>query len=348
MISPAPLEQDAVLDVSWINQFVGAQYPGAKALDITIEESITTLATKTRFRVKWDTSSAREAPPENFCVKGFFDPKNKARAFAGICEARFYAEIAPHLDITIPHCIYSGIDDSLQHGIILMEDLISQGAQFLLALNPYTADQTAATLTQLANLHAAGWHNPPFARGDWLNSRIGGYTDYASPERVSELMADGRGELLSAEIKDGRRIHRAFEALLQHVAISNSTLIHGDAHAGNLYISANGTPGIIDWQVFQKGPWWLDVAYHIASVLDVDERERNETALLKHYLESLARLGVEAPAFDEAWQNYQKGLVYGLFLWAITQQVEASIVTTLISRLGIAVEQHGSFALLEG
>ena len=50
-------------------------------------------------------------------------------------------------------------------------------------------------------------------------------------------------------------------------------LVHGDAHAGNIFRTDRGS-GLIDWQVLQRGTWAIDVAYHLCAVLPVDLAER--------------------------------------------------------------------------
>src|SRR3546814_9564871 len=62
------------------------------------------------------------------------------------------------------------------------------------------------------------------------------------------------------------------------------TLLHGDCHPNNIYWTADG-PGFADWQLVQRGNWALDVAYHIAAVLPIAAAEREERALLDHYLD---------------------------------------------------------------
>src|SRR5438067_1508360 len=56
-------------------------------------------------------------------------------------------------------------------------------------------------------------------------------------------------------------------------------LVHGDFHAGNVYVDGS-RPGLIDWQVAHVGHWATDIAYHIAAVLDIDDRRKHERDLL--------------------------------------------------------------------
>lgn len=41
----------------------------------------------------------------------------------------------------------------------------------------------------------------------------------------------------------------------------------------------------------QRGPWYLDVGYHIASALTVEDRRAHEDELVRHYLDRLVAAG---------------------------------------------------------
>jgi thiamine kinase-like enzyme len=120
--------------------------------------------------------------------------------------------------------------------------------------------------------------------------------------------------------------------------------VHGDAHVGNLYLSASGSPCLVDWQLVQRGPWYLDVGYHIGCTLSPDERRKHESDLLSHYLNRLRAEGADAPSWKDAWRNLGVGLVYGFFLWAITLKVAPPITAAMLERLGSAVSDHDAYS----
>jgi hypothetical protein len=84
----------------------------------------------------------------------------------------------------------------------------------------------------------------------------------------------------------------------------------------------------------------------VGAVLDAADRERSERALLAHYLDAVRASGGKTPSPDAAWDAYRAALVYGYFMWAITQRVERPIIETFVARLGAAVEAHESFERL--
>jgi aminoglycoside phosphotransferase (APT) family kinase protein len=140
-------------------------------------------------------------------------------------------------------------------------------------------------------------------------------------------------------------VRAAMQALGRLPEDSPRCMLHGDTHAGNVFATAAG-PGLLDWQLIQRGTWATDVAYHIGAVLETEDRRRSEWDLLRDYLDSLGELGAPTPSWDSAVALYRQHLAYGFFLWAMTQFTPEELTTNTIRRLGHAVEDNGTFELL--
>jgi len=336
---PAPFEEAVVLSPEWLSGALDAPVRG-----VEVVERLETVATKVRFKVEYEDGG--DGRVDAFCVKAYFTPAVRARVGAGEPEARFYLEIAPTLPVRVPPCVYAAIDPDSGHALVLMEDLVAQGATFLTALSPYSVEQARGTLDQLAKLHAEHWGDPGLATHNFLAPRLPSFLQYVDAERLQSQLDGPRGDDLPADVKDAPRLRAALLAIAERDAAGPQVLVHGDSHAGNLYEFPGGAPGIIDWQVVQQGSWALDVAYHLGAVLDVDARREHERALLEHYLACLDAVGAPAPDIDDAWFKYRAHLAYGYFMWAITQMVDPRIIVTFTRRLGLAVADHDSFGLL--
>ena len=113
--------------------------------------------------------------------------------------------------------------------------------------------------------------------------------------------------------------------------------------SGTCISNATGQPCLLDWQLVQRGPWYLDVGYHIGCTLSPEDRRRSESDLLAYYLDRLRGEGVEAPSWEEAVRVSRRGLLYGFFLWAITLKVAPPITTVMLERLGSAVADHEAY-----
>jgi aminoglycoside phosphotransferase (APT) family kinase protein len=338
MVSPAPLELATVLSPAWLDAVLGARFPGVRVARTEIVEQLRTIAAKVRFRVEYEANPS--GAPEALCVKGYFAPERNTFASVGRVEARFYADLASCLQVRIPPSVHAGVDEDSGHGLVLMEDLIAGGCSFLTPLSPYGVEQTAATLGELARLHTVDSLAVRARDTGFLAPRLKGHLDYIDRDQLQAQLDDGRAEGLPAGLRSADRLRAGFEAIADRSASRATSLVHGDAHAGNLYLDAAGQPGLIDWQVVQWGAWEIDVAYHIAAVLEPGDRARHERALLGHYLEAARSHGGEPPPPDEAWELYRRALVYGYFMWAITRRVERPILETFVRRLGAAVAAH--------
>src|SRR5205823_7256261 len=69
------------------------------------------------------------------------------------------------------------------------------------------------------------------------------------------------------------------------------TLIHGDAHMGNLFVDGTRT-GFYDWAVVSRSPGVRDVAYFLCNSVPEDVRRAEGSRLLALYRDALAAHGV--------------------------------------------------------
>jgi aminoglycoside phosphotransferase (APT) family kinase protein len=344
-VNVAPLDEGTVLSPEWLTAMLGNRHPGVTVAGTEVTERLETVATKVRFRVEYAAGSDWDGLPPALCAKGYFNPAAHARA--GQVEAVFYRELAPTLDrVRTPACVHAGIDEETGHGLIVMEDLVEAGATFLDPLSSYTPEQAAATLDQLAALHAAQWERPEDERPAAFGPRLPMLAGIMESDQLQSQLDDGRAPELPADVRRADRVIAAVRALAALRTDHPQCLVHGDVHTGNVYELADGRPGLIDWQVLQGGVWALDVAYHLAAVLDPDDRARSERDLVDHYLDRLAAHGGSPPGRDDAWWLYRAHLPYGFFMWGITRRVVRPVIEHLTGRLGLAVAQHGSLDLL--
>ena len=208
-------------------------------------------------------------------MKGYFG-EGASFGTAGLAEALFYRELASTIAVRSPHCHYVGLDEGSGRSLLLIEDLARPGTELRTALQPFSRDESAAALEQLAAIHATELKAATLDQ-EWLVPRMASMADRVPVERLQELLDWPRGEGLPREVRDGWRVSEAMRALVGEIP-SSPCLLHGDTHAGNIYLE-NGAAGWFDWQLAQRGSWALDVSYHIASVLETGDRRRFEVEL---------------------------------------------------------------------
>lgn len=338
-----PTTLDAALDPLWLALALEPIGKGAPVAEVERVEFIRTVATKQRFTVRFEGSDEVHA----LCLKSILDVDNPALAGGSttVLEADFYQQIAPRLGVRVPTLVSAVIDREAPLGIIIMRDLIAEGARFCSALEAFSPDQTAQSLEQLAELHAG---QALLKEYDWIKPRVAQLAamTYITPEMLQEVMDGPRGRNLSTEIKDARRLVAGLKELSTRDAGYEQFLVHGDSHAGNIFRTRDGGTGIIDWQLLQSGGWALDVAYHTCATLPHEVAEKEERKLLAHYLEVMRGKGFAMPDEEEAWRRYREAAIYGYYLWAITRRVDPPIIEQFVDRLGRAVTRLESHKLL--
>jgi hypothetical protein len=337
---PAPRTLEQALDPKWLTHALKPVTGGATITEVETVEVLRTMATKVRFVARWAGGQAA------LCLKAFLDVDEQTSKGGAttITEADFYGELAPKIDVRVPDCVVRIIDRPGLQGVIIMRDLIVDGARFCTALEPFTADEAAASLEQIARLHARA---DLLAETPWIGRRIGEFVrnNYVPQPALQALLDGPRGDDLDPKVRDAGRLLAGLKALAEADEPLPQTIVHGDCHAGNIFRTAEG-PGLIDWQIVQRGGWALDVAYHVSAVLPVELAAAEEQRLLRHYLDFARSRGAVVPDFDEAWRQYRAGVVYGYYLWAITRRVDPAITNLFVDRLGKAVARHESYRLL--
>ncbi len=341
----APIALETVISPEWLTQMLGQRWPGVVVHGVEVVEILATQATKVRLKLAVEGGGAYV--PTAICIKGVLTDTG-ALPSASIVETLFYREAATLLPMRVPDCIYASLNADNCRGVIVMRDVIAAAGTFCTALDPFTPDQALDGLNQLVLLHVA---SPPgsVAFGfPWAHSFLDRISKQPIiPQGALQALLDGpRGEKLNLAVRDAGRLQKRLEALAADVRTGPLCLVHGDAHAGNVYRDAEGALGLVDWQILQKGNWAMDVAYHLAAVLTPDVRRHNERALLAEYCARAKALGGPDIAADEAWRSYRVAMVYGYYLWAITRKVEPEIIDTFVYRLGTAVDDLQSFELL--
>lgn len=339
-----PRTLDEALDPAWLTEALRGHAQGAAVKSVETVEVIKTVATKVRFAVTF----AGSASPQAFCIKGLLDVDEMTARGGPTCvlEADFYCKVAPTVPgLNLPDCVAAVVDREAQQAVILMRDVIGQGGRFCSALEPFTADQAAASLGELAKLHLRSG----FLEGkDWIRPRAAELArmTYVTPEMLQELLDGPRGDNLTPEVRNASRLVAAMRALADRVEQRPQFMIHGDAHAGNIFRTADGATGVIDWQLLQRGGWALDVAYHLNAVLPTKVAEVEERRLLNDYLATMRAGGMDMPSDEDAWDQYREAVIYGYYLWGITRRVDPPIIIQFTDRLGKAVMRHESHALL--
>lgn len=339
----------AEIDGTWLTRALQEAFPGCRVEAVEVLERNAGTTERARLRLTYGDIGRGGPPPASLFVK--LAPSDvRTRLFVdlmqlGSTEMRFYREVAGDIPGELPRVYYASAAGRGQGFALLLEDLGARGARFTDASQPLGVDEARLVMVRLALLHAAWWDTPRFASDlAWLKSRE--HNALYAVERFLCALAvpagvTAFGDLIPGDLRAAvPRIIAARDTLEDAWARRPLTLIHGDAHAGNLYFLPSAV-GLLDWQLVQRAQAMRDVAYFLANSLPIASRREHERALIALYLRSLAGHGVTPPAFDAAWEQYRLHAVYAWIAAAVTGAAatlqQEPIVRAAIERTSIAV-----------
>lgn len=341
----APFDIDEVLSPEWLTTALGRDLPGVLVGSTDVVEVLESTARKVRFTITYENDGGHRDLPTALCVKGYFNPELRQFGVTGLHEVRFYDRLADIVPIRAPKPRYTGINADGTHGLVIMDDVVAAGSAFFYQLDYYALETARLSLDELARLHAQFWEHELSAE-DWLAPKIKNFPRFIPTDVMDDLLRGPRGDGFPAGMRDAARLKTAMSALADRYGTRPRTLIHADAHLGNLFRTLDHRIGFVDWQNYEFGHWSMDVAYHLATALDPAHRADQERELLAFYLQRLAEEGGPHMSVDEAWEDYSVAPVYGYFLWAMTRRVVPHITEELTQRLGKSVLDHDSLELL--
>jgi aminoglycoside phosphotransferase (APT) family kinase protein len=340
-----------VSDISsaWLQEVLQPHAPGASLAGIEIAESHSGTTGRARVLLRHDEprlphSVFVKLPPFDEGQRKFVEAQGMGRA-----EARFYAEIAADVPVRVPRSFHSSHDDEGRY-VMVLEDLQAASARYPGASDPRLAEFVEGVIDAFAALHGAFWSSPRFAEGGdlaWVEHRARSYGSAAplvtfAVEQLGDKLPPASRALAEAYLPRAERI----PSLL---AEGTPTLIHGDAHIGNMF-ALGDTPGFLDWAMVSSAPGVRDVAYFLGGSVPTELRRARERDLVERYCAELRARG-GALEFDEAWPQYRLCLLTAWIAAVVTaamgshwQPIEIGMAAT--RRADAAIEQHGVAELL--
>ncbi|WP_396926684.1 phosphotransferase [Mycolicibacterium sp.] len=334
MSTPALSVPTDFTDVSpnWMTQALATHYPGATVSDVAIDLRDDGTNRRARLRLSYSEGTG----PETVFVKAA-DPDHKEliRMTSGMFhEPRLFSS---GVAIPLEHpVVYAAlIDEDAYDFCLVMEDLTARGADPRDSLRPLTIEQARSGMRGLGRMHGRYWgarvlHEPAL---NWLEpfEPFDGLQYAPLPSALEQLDETTPPEVLAMSID--QLVEGVWKPYIRTLTTTPQTLLHGDPHIGNTYVTPDGQVGFLDWQVARRGNWSLDVGYFLQGALTVEDRREHERALLEEYRDALGLPSDELPSTDEIWLRYRASVAHGLALWLAT----ASSGGGLWQRLEVAV-----------
>ncbi|ORV62754.1 phosphotransferase [Mycobacterium europaeum] len=236
----------------------------------------------------------------------------------GHTEVRFYRQLAPQI-VGAPYAYGAVFDPWTGRYLVVLEDLPAESCEFPDTLHPLSPDQASLIVELLADLHATFWERlPRDGRGPlgWLYTASGDVTSlltgslmHASIKRLAE-----RTEI---PLEKGRFIADNYRAVAALIDTAPHTVMHGDAHPGNMYFHG-GKAGLLDWQAVRRGHPSRELAYTLITSLTPEDRRATQRELLDDYRRALAAAGGPELDRDELWLRFRQAALYAYVAPLIT------------------------------
>src|ERR1700744_1585793 len=208
---PVPDNLEEALSPRWLTAALQSRFGEIRS--VTPGPVVDRISTNARFSIECADGSTQD-----LCIKGYFNDIGRMARYVGAPEAYFYRELAATTGTRTLKSVYADIDPATRHGVVITEDVVSQGATFLDGNSPYSPDETAQTLTELARLHAATWADSRYADAEYLAPRLGRVFEVWGQQATLDIITNnlegpnGRG--VPDEVSDGPRLVDTYRGLI--------------------------------------------------------------------------------------------------------------------------------------
>lgn len=312
----------------WLTLALCRGVPGAKVLGHSLGPRHDGTSSRRTLRVEFDDVGREAGLNEWLFTKsgpGFMTRLVSAAVGLGEIESAFYAQLRPELPIEAPTARHTAYDPATNRQLLILDDVShTREAHFGNILTRQLKREHAEQMIDtLAALHGRFWGTALRARfGHWLRdshewmARLN--ITINAPKRILVGCARAR-EVMPANIF--RRRKEVPEALMRSLEINIAgpqTLLHGDVHPGNWYVTGDNQMGLYDWQCAVRGGGARDVAYALSTHLTVENRRAWEQDLLARYLDRLAAAGCRVPDAEAAFLAYRQQMLHPMFMWLVT------------------------------
>ncbi len=332
-----PVEVEDIT-AAWCTEILQRHAPGAEVTAIEVLAAHSGTTGRARIGI---TGDDRRLPPSVFVKLAPFSEERRSFVAAngmGVAEARFYEELAGEVPVHVP-AVWHAAHDQAGRYVMVLQDLAAAGASFPRPRDPDSEAVAEAVVGQLARLHGAFHASPRFGpEGDlaWIEEKS---RTYGSAAALVAQGVDRIGDRMPASF------HRLAAVYIPHadavaalVGQGPRTLVHGDAHLGNMFV-LDGRPGFLDWAVLGFGPGVRDVAYFLGNSVTTEVRRRRERDFLDGYCEILGQRGVRLTP-DLAWDQYRRQMITSWVAAVVTAGFGSALQPIDIVLRGVARANH--------
>ncbi|MCB1152646.1 phosphotransferase [bacterium] len=269
-------------------------------------------------------------------------------------EVIFYRQLSAEVPVRVPKMYAAHLGRRPGTFSLVIEDL-AEGTEFPNLVDGCSDDVATAVIDAQAKFHGRYWGSDRFA-GDLESLAIGHWLKRmwlrdlllkASLKKCFELHP---GVVPAEQQNAAKDFLKRTKVLDRHTqGQAPFTLIHGDCHAGNLFVQGP-TVGFLDWQLARQANGLYDMSYFMFSSMPIDRRRALEADLIERYRRGLSEAGVEAPTTEAANAMHALNALH-VWMSAVVTGGMANLQTMdatrgALERAVAAVDDHDSFARL--
>jgi aminoglycoside phosphotransferase (APT) family kinase protein len=352
---PARIED---ITPEWLTAVLCGTYPDTRVIDVSFDDGSSGTSVRSRLHLQYNDLGAESRLPGTLFAKS--TPTLVTRIANGItgtarAEAGFYRELRPLLTLQAPRGHHCATDPRSFRTIHLLEDLVAtKNAAFWTPTTAISRSQAEQIVGELARLHGAAAALPLVGgrRPAWLVSYPQWWQAASSATYIRRYHHRGQASADDEGITPPRLRGRS-SALWQKFVASidahrdlSRTLIHGDVHLGNWYVTGSGAMGLCDWQCVSVGHWSRDLAYALVTALTIDQRRSWERELIALYSQRLGEAGGDVLDSATTWDLYRQQTLGALVMWTPTHDPPRflpamqpkSMTTEMLRRILTAVD----------
>ena len=239
-------------------------------------------------------------------------------------EVKFYAEIAPTVDIRVPRCFHGDWNAADGDFVLLLEDLApaEQGNQVV----GCDAHIARLSVLELAHLHGPRWGDSSLENCEFLARRAP--DDSLQLQVIWNMFLPGFLATFSRYLDtEGITLIKRFGERIPDWVEGRTmpaTVTHGDYRLDNLmYATERGGHPVaaVDWQTPGHGQASGDVSYFMGAGPLPELRRKIERDVVDEYLGALDQYGVKILNDAEFWQHYCRDAYAGIIMSVIASQI---------------------------
>lgn len=318
-----PINYEAITP-QWLTTVLCDKHSGAKVLSHRLDTPSDGTSNRNRIFIEYNDTGKKAGLPDTVFCKGTYRLANRiALGLNGALqrEVNFYNKVRPLLSIETPICCFANYNSAL-NSIIIMREL-DPGMIYCTYRNAeITRARVENQLRVLASFHGKFLEIPELKTawaifGTW--SELFANLDYPDFENACDKGFEMAEEVIPPRLFRRRaEIWPATRKSWEHHDRLPHTLMHGDDHLGNWYITPGGEMGLYDWQTVSRGHWSRDLIYALSTSLTIENRRQWLPELLHYYHDQLQQASGRTIPLDGTLDECRRQLFTVLAFWTIT------------------------------